>query len=725
MALDQYSLCPCGNGKKIKFCKCHEHFSEIEKLDRMIHGEQYVAALDHINHLLKSLPSEPWLLAMKCEVLVHLKELEGIEEASAKFIRLQPDNPLAKMYRGLVAIMLDNAEEASSLVLQSLAATTGPLHPFFFTVSLNLIGLLSESRRFMTAIMHAELLLAISEGAEQVHEVAQRTYQSLISDSRISILQRELPPSPPSADDQPYAERYREAVALLEKHQLTQCRNKVDGMIREFGHQGPLLILRLNTQLYLAEVDSAAETCLRLAKTDGLSPAQQVYYQALAGELSPKKAGLQANFELVAYALEDEAEVERKMISSSRLHATQSEYAREFFKAISKEEVPPKHMYMVEKPFLSERFPENTPRLAGQWVAFMGKQTDKPARVIMLLPTLGPQAAWTQDVCQELGLDEAKRQVIQPLPVNVLSLFSVQVHVAKRLSSEQEAEFTQALRQLDQETFLDFKVPALNGETPRTAGNQPQYRTELLGLLLAWEASGHSKMDSKGFKDLHRILGLEQPKVDPSLDTFDLVGGASYFWTDLEAIDKDGLLQLAQSAIVRDVNSVMAELAEKIQQTAWPEDQFLSADYTRLSLEARSCRDLEKSEKLLHQLIEKGKVLKFVVGQMVMERCSILRTLQRAEEANEYFIANLQECPDDPILMQQFQMLMLQMQQAQGRGGSTSDSLNAALLGRGGSGRGPSPSSSSGLWTPGQPAASEPVGESSGSSGSGLWIPGQ
>ncbi|MFN9915256.1 MAG: hypothetical protein ACK53L_21890, partial [Pirellulaceae bacterium] len=122
-------------------------------------------------------------------------------------------------------------------------------------------------------------------------------------------------------------------------------------------------------------------------------------------------------------------------------------------------------------------------------------------------------------------MDEAKRQVIQPLPVNVLSLFSVQVHVAKRLSSEQEAEFTQALRQLDQETFLDFKIPALNGETPRTAANQPQYRTELLGLLLAWEASGHSKLDSKGFKDLHRSLGLEQPKVDPSLDTFDLVGG--------------------------------------------------------------------------------------------------------------------------------------------------------------------------------------------------------
>jgi hypothetical protein len=38
----------------------------------MITGEQNIAALDRINANLKTTPSEPWLLAMKCELLLQL-----------------------------------------------------------------------------------------------------------------------------------------------------------------------------------------------------------------------------------------------------------------------------------------------------------------------------------------------------------------------------------------------------------------------------------------------------------------------------------------------------------------------------------------------------------------------------------------------------------------------------------------------------------------------------
>ena len=66
----------------------------MQIIHRMIAGDQNVAALDRINANLKTLPSEPWLLAMKAELLLQLGELESLEETSAKFIRLQPDNHL-------------------------------------------------------------------------------------------------------------------------------------------------------------------------------------------------------------------------------------------------------------------------------------------------------------------------------------------------------------------------------------------------------------------------------------------------------------------------------------------------------------------------------------------------------------------------------------------------------------------------------------------------------
>ncbi len=115
MALDQYSFCPCGSGKKIKFCKCFENLQEMVKVDRMIEGDQSIAALDRINLLMKTFPSDAWLHALKCALLLKLREIESLEEASAKFIRLRPDNPLALLYRALLAIIRGNSEECATL----------------------------------------------------------------------------------------------------------------------------------------------------------------------------------------------------------------------------------------------------------------------------------------------------------------------------------------------------------------------------------------------------------------------------------------------------------------------------------------------------------------------------------------------------------------------------------------------------------------------------------
>ena len=50
MSLDAYSLCPGGTGKKIKFC-CPDFLPELEKIDRMIEGEQFNACLQNIDQL--------------------------------------------------------------------------------------------------------------------------------------------------------------------------------------------------------------------------------------------------------------------------------------------------------------------------------------------------------------------------------------------------------------------------------------------------------------------------------------------------------------------------------------------------------------------------------------------------------------------------------------------------------------------------------------------------
>ena len=47
MPIDPYSPCPGGTGKKIKFC-CPDLVTELEKIQRMLEGEQRAACLEHI-----------------------------------------------------------------------------------------------------------------------------------------------------------------------------------------------------------------------------------------------------------------------------------------------------------------------------------------------------------------------------------------------------------------------------------------------------------------------------------------------------------------------------------------------------------------------------------------------------------------------------------------------------------------------------------------------------
>jgi len=727
MSMDQYTVCPCGNGKKIKFCKCHEHLAEMEKIDRMIHGEQSVAALDRINSLLKSLPSEPWLLAMKCELLLKLQETELLEETSAKFIRLQPDNPLAKMYRSLVAIMRGNVEEAANLLVQAIAGTTENLHPLFMTVAINLIESMIQRRYYLSSLMHAEMLLGIA--GEQAGEMTNEIYNSIITQQNVSILQRESPPSPPEADDQPYAERYREALALLERYQVQQCRTKLDGIQREFGPQSPLLIAKLQCLLLVADIDGATEICLRLAKAEGLSEAQHVYFQALAFELSATKSGIGIGLELASYDVADDS-VEQKLVSSSTLIPIKAESIRELLTALTGEEVPPKSAFMITKPVLSENFAEYRPRQAGQWIAYYGRQTDKPPRVVMIEPTRGYQQEWSKSMSDELGLNDTSRTVIQTLPNSPLLFISATVQVDKMPPPDMAPEFNDAVRELDKQLFLDFPLPMLNGGTPRSCAGDPAYKTELAAFLLFWQANGGSKLSSKDFDELAGTLSLNIIRINSQEDTFDLVGGASYFWIDLNGIAPEDLLQVAQSALTRNVSSVYDALANQIIATKWPEELTVSADYTSLALRTRSARSFDEADKLLEQMYEKGKILGVPIGNVVLERADVLQQLGRPEEAGAFLRKALAEVPRDPVLLQFVQMQMMRMQQQQqaAGGGARGGADVASALARHGA-QSPSPASSgSGLWTPdqGSSAPNKPAGASGtgGGSGSGLWIPG-
>ncbi len=711
-SLDQYSQCPCGNGKKIKFCKCNDHLAEMQAIQRMIAGEQNVAALDRINADLKTMPSEPWLLAMKCQLLLHLGEFESLEETSAKFIRLQPDNPLAKLHRSLVAIVRGNTEEGASLLLQSIADSGETLHVMTATVAMNLIEVLGQRGMILPALLHTENLLDLDESFQQV---AMPAYQQILSDAQTSTLLRDSIPSPVDVGDAPYAERLAEAQSLVDATRISGAKTKLEAMIREFGPQPAILQSLLPCQLLLTDVESATSTCRKLAQSPALPENQRVYYQALAFELAPQPSGIALKDDLVVYTVED-PDFESKLAASKSVQPLPVEQLREMLQMLLQEEVPPKVAYVCAEPILQEQFSEMEPLRVGTWVAFYGKQTDKPARLVVLEPNAGFQKDQIDHLKSELGLASLKRELVEQLYMPFLGRTTSPIMIRKEIPEGRQAALTDAIKNVNIDGVLDIKLECLADHSMRQAAGLAEYRVPLQAILLAWQARNPNGYSDADFDELHKRLQVSAPKLSAELDVFDLVGGAAYYWTDLATIDAQSLIQLMQSSLTRGVSSMHPGLIQRAQSMQWPDELKESAEYTLYNLRVRTATDPNEAEKLLVRIIETGKKLNLSVGRAIVERFELLQMLGRQAEARIFMESSLRENPSDPTLLRYIQALMQQSEMmSRGRGGMGAQGPAGSISDAGSGGAG----NQSGIWTP--DSGDGPSSESSG--GSKLWIP--
>jgi tetratricopeptide (TPR) repeat protein len=707
-SLDQYSLCPCGNGKKIKFCKCHEHLPEMQDIYRMISGEQNVAALDRINANLKTMPSEPWLLAMKCDLLLRLGELESLEETSAKFIRLQPDNPLAKLNRAMVAIVRGNTEEGASLLLQSIADSGESIHPMTAMVGMNLIEFIGQRGSILPALLHAETLMDLEQPMQQVGMSA---YQSIVSDAQSSSLLRESVPSPLDAGDAPYAERLDEATSLIEAIRIGGAKTKLESMIREFGPQPAILQSLLHCQLILTDSESAASTCRKLTQCPDLPEYQKVYYQSLAFDLSPQSSGISLKDDLVIYTIED-SDFESKLASIKSLQPVPVDQLKEMLQMMLQEEVPPKVAYVCTDAVLQEQFAESEPLRVGTWIAFYGKQTDKPARLVALEANSGYQKKQIDSIKSELGLNSLKRELIEQLQLPFVQRINSQVMVRQRIPDERRLALSDAIKHLNTEEALDIQLECLGNHSMKEVAGKAEYRVALQAVLLSWQARNPSGFTDADFDSIHQRLQVSEPKLSPELDVFDLVGGAAYYWTDLSNIDPQSLIQLMQSSLTRGIASMYQPLIDRAQNVQWPEEIKGSAEYTLNNLKVRVCSDPNEAEKLLARIIETGKKLNVSIGSAIIERFELLTMLGRHGEARVFLESSVRENSTDPTLMRYIQSLMQQSEMA-ARGSALGAQGQGSISDSGAA-------SSSGIWTPDGPGGSSP---DSAGGGSKLWVP--
>ena len=99
MSFDLYQPCPCGSGKKFKWC-CQPVYVQMDKAFQQDAEGQHDTALRMMEEVCKEHPSNPEVWGRKAQLLYQLDKVEEAENALQKAFDINPNYPFGHYLRG-------------------------------------------------------------------------------------------------------------------------------------------------------------------------------------------------------------------------------------------------------------------------------------------------------------------------------------------------------------------------------------------------------------------------------------------------------------------------------------------------------------------------------------------------------------------------------------------------------------------------------------------------
>lgn len=511
MALDGYSLCPCGTGKKIKFC-CNDLLPELEKIDRMLEGEQFRAVIQHIEQLEPSYPDRASLLAIKSMVYRVLGQIDEAQATATRFLEKHPTNPVALAESAILTAATEGGRPAIDLVQRALSASSQQLEARVYEAIRVVGSVLAAEGEFIPARAMAMLQTALNREDREAMELMVR----LNTHPNIPLLfksERRLDEAP---DGAPWKAAFDDALKQLRSARwadgaaqfatLAQQHPEVPGVWRN------LAIVRS----WLGDTEGTIEALERYAALD-VPREDAVEAISFARLLTDDPLGDQIDLLDLTYTVSDAEQLQVALASSPRVSLAPID-PRAF---AQEDEPPPRAVFMLfdrGQPDASQPLdPETLPRMLGHMLLF-GRQTDREPR----LEVLSVSRRELEEI-NALLAEVSGGQLSRPSDEKATGKLSVSQDMLAhnwRLPEGTTQEDLQRLSDQALERAVLSRWPQtplglLDGKTPQEVDGQEAYRVKLLAAILILEQwmeqqGGHLEMNR-----LRAQLGL------PALATID------------------------------------------------------------------------------------------------------------------------------------------------------------------------------------------------------------
>lgn len=714
MQVDAYQYCPCGSGKKIKFCKCADNFKDLDKIDRMISGGQLVAALDRINQLLQTSPSAAWLLSLKAQILYQLQEFDSLAETANRFWKLKPDNQLALWLMTVSETVREpSVMNAAKFFLDGVSEVRDVIHPFGKTAGMMLIQRLVMEEKQLSALLLTELLSTLfksSEPSEMFHQMTREV--------DTSTYLRIHPYLYDKTGNVSWNERLQEVRSLLRSHRIPQAYLKLQSLNREFSDQPVLLSMLITCELYRCDSAAAARYAERLAKNENLPRHERAYFQALAFALAPVASGASFTQEGLLFDLTEEKEeqINRLVNQSSQFEQWQmaSDEIRLEIAQFIGEEIPPKSVYHFFSPYKIQVDGEPAEvECSAAILAIFGKQTDHPARLLVQYTKDSHRTSHLIDeMLKTLSLNEADSKFpageAQSISISYLMVPFIRHSAATKHSTEQERNVLRLrLKGVVHERIKQASLPCLDGKSVVETIGSAQYQIKLLGILLYFLSQEERTFAIQDFDQLVAEFQIDPlPRIETG-EELNNISPAELHFIDIAKIPAKVIIPFASYVYSMRLSSLYPALIKRLQQSDVPNDPPGLVPELLLMMQFSITDNLRDRLSKLEEIIALHAEAKKPVGQMVIMGANLLFANGESSEADAWLQKYYKKYPDDPVLLAFLQQLIAQIP-------PTAQPLSPTLP------AGPGQDSAGGLWIPGETSDPSPAS----SSGGKLWLPG-
>ena len=594
MSIDPYEPCPCGGGKKIKFCCCSDITGELERIQRMLEGDQRLACLEHVERLMDDGRDRPALLALRAMLAAGLGETEKADQAVAAFVDKCPENPNALAERALRVIATDGGHEAIIPLQRAIEACTDDIPMRVYTAISEVAQALLTDGDIVAGRGHLVLAAGVSGGKDQdIVDVLMRINAA----PNIPLLLKNEPSLGPCPADAPWQNEFDSALTHAARGRFQQALDAFNELAKQ-APRSPVLLKNCGLlNGWLGNTAAMAAVLHKYASLDGIPHDDAVEAEAFAQLLGENPDDDAVSVSDVTLAVNDTDRLMERLLSDQRVANLTIDVAQ----LATEDSPPPKGVFfLLDRPMPDTGVGlalDEIPHSHGQ-VAVFGKQTDREAYLSFVTAESEDFAEKFQslaDIAGDALGEEQSREELETRSRVELALTANWRLPPDTPRVERDRLLAENQRRAFLEVWPDLPFADLNGNSPRAIAKDPAYQVRLAATILRFETSSVSN-DDFSFDDLRQQLGLDPlPTIDPQQLDIRRVPLARLGRVESEKLTDDQLVHAFRRAAMMSARQALTNLAREVVQRDTLGDQVDRADafgiLARLATDANESLD--------------------------------------------------------------------------------------------------------------------------------------